>query len=456
MKTHILKSHLSLLLTAALIGTVVGHAAASSCCPHEREAKARAAAKDGHDDHGHGGHGHGEEDALSMSLEEIAKARCEHKTEAYLCTECRYEVGVVKVGPSLLKKRGGKSGLIRTEKAEHKKISSELTATGEIRLNENATVHVTPRIPGVIESVTVDVGARVKKGDLLFTINSTELGKTLAEYQRSRTLEALAKRIYEREKQLFKKDVGSEQDVIEAQAAYEERKAELVAAEQTLRILGLTKQDLVKAGQAGGTDMGILPIRAPISGSILDRHAVTGELVEPGADVMLLSNLETLWVWVDLYEQDLAMFVGGKEHQPKHVDITVKAYPKRVFSGAIDYIGAVMDEHTRTVKARAAIKNTDGLLRPGMFCRVNVEAGDARNALVVPDAAVLTDEDKTFVFKHWKDDYFVRRSVKAGRSLKGVVEILDGVKKGEVVVSEGAFLLKSDVLREKMGAGCAD
>jgi cobalt-zinc-cadmium efflux system membrane fusion protein len=444
------------ILVALSLCIPLNNAAADSCCPHERAAKAAAAKAAEHDGCGHGGHAHGEEDLLSLSLEEIAMARCEHETEAYLCNECRYEVGVVKVPASLLKKDTGEGGLVRTAKAVQKKISSRLSATGEIRLNDKATVHVTPRIPSVIESVSVDIGTDVKKGDVLFTVNSTELGKTLAEHRRNRTLEDLARKIYERETSLFEKEVGSEQDVIDAQAAYEQQKAELTATEQTLRVLGLTEEEIAKSESSPDADMRMLPVRASISGSVLKRHAVAGELVEPGADVMLLSNLEELWVWIDLYEQDLPLFVPGKASKPMPVDITVKAYPGRTFTGAMDYVSALMDEHTRTVKARAVVKNTDGLLRPGMFCRVDVASGTAADALVVPSSAVLTDEGTAFVFRHWKDDYFVRRTVKIGVSHNGDTEIAEGVKDGDTIVTEGAFLLKSDVLREKMGAGCAD
>ncbi|MDP3980902.1 MAG: efflux RND transporter periplasmic adaptor subunit [Chlamydiota bacterium] len=398
----------------------------------------------------------GEEDMLSMSLEEIAEMRCEHNTETYLCDVCRYEVGVVRVAPWLLKQGETKEGLIRVGKVVLQTISAKIQTTGEISLNANSTVHVTPRISGIINSVAVDIGTQVTEGDVLFSINSTELGKSMADYQRSRTMAALSKQTYEREMKLFNEKVGSEQDMIDAQMAYEQHRTDLIAVEQTLHVFGLSENDVAVAEMSHGTDIGILPVRAPRSGVVLERHAVVGELVEPGSDVMLLADLETLWVWVDIYERDLALINGGKKDRLKPVEITVKSYPNRVFHGAINYVGAVMDEKTRTVKARALVKNTDGLLRPGMFCEVNMSAGASEEALVVPDSAVFEDEGAHFVFKHWKDDYFVQRTVKVGRCVKNTVEILDGVKEGETIATEGAFLLKSDVLREKMGAGCAD
>ena len=417
---------------------------------HDHDAKA-----DVEDDHD-GGHEHGGEEALSMSLEEISRKRCEHEIEAYLCKECRYEVGVVKVSAALLKKGQANAGLIATGKATRRKLTSVLQATGEIRLNGNTTVHVTPRIPGVIKTVAVDLGDRVVEGDTLFTVHSTELGKSLADHERSQALAALSRQTYEREKQLFDQKVCSEQDMIEAKMIHEQHRTDLVAAEQALHVLGLTEEDVAAAGTRHGTDIGVLPVRASRSGVILERHAVAGELAEPGADVMLLVDLETLWVWIDIYERDLGLLVQGGKSQAIQIEVSVNAFPNRVFPGVIDYVGAVMDQRTRTVKTRALVENTDGLLRPGMFCDVGILAGESEDALVVPESAVLEDEGTHFVFKAWKDEYFVQRPVTPGRRSQGVVEILGGLDEGEVVATEGAFLLKSDVLREKMGAGCAD
>ena len=171
---------------------------------------------------------------------------------------------------------------------------------------------------------------------------------------------------------------------------------------------------------------------------------------------MLLANLDSLWAWIDVYEQDLAQLGRAAAKQAVPVDVRVRAFPDRSFQGVIDYIGATMDEKTRTVKVRANVNNPDRLLRPGMFCRGAIAIGDGEQVLTVSKTAVLSDEGKDFVFQHWKDDYFVQRIVHVGRTFPDYVEILEGVEPGDSVITEGAFLLKSDVLREKMGAGCAD
>jgi cobalt-zinc-cadmium efflux system membrane fusion protein len=303
----------------------------------------------------------------------------------------------------------------------------------------------------------VDIGARVKRNDLLFEISSVELGKTLAAYELSRSLAELSRKNYEREKLLKEQNISSEQDLIEAQMAYEEHKTEMTGASDALRVFGLTDSDLKALrtqNRNGGT--GRLPVRASIEGTVIQKHAVTGELVEPGKDVLLVADLSSVWVWADIYAKDLQRLLAAEKDGPIPVSVHVSAFPDTPFEGSIDYIGATMDETTRTVKVRATVLNPDGRLRPGMFCEIHIGLSGDRMVLAVPKAALLSDEGEGFVFIHWKEDFYVRRSVRVGRESFDMVEVLEGLRSGDRVVTEGAFLLKSDVLREKMGAGCAD
>ena len=136
--------------------------------------------------------------------------------------------------------------------------------------------------------------------------------------------------------------------------------------------------------------------------------------------------------------------------------VTVKAFPGEVFPGTVDLVGPTMDEKTRTVKLRLAVKNGEGKLRAGMFAAVQVYLPGDVGALAVPRGAVLADEGRSFVFVHHHGDFFIRRPLGTGRSSLDWVEVTGGLSGGEAVVTDGAFLLKSDVLRSKMGAGCAD
>ena len=122
----------------------------------------------------------------------------------------------------------------------------------------------------------------------------------------------------------------------------------------------------------------------------------------------------------------------------------------------MDLVGNLMDEHTRTVKMRVQVKNPENKLRPGMFADVEVVIPLQGCMAAIPRTAIMSDAGKNFVFQYWKEDLWVRRDVTLGTKHGDFVEILSGIPKGATIVTGGAFMLKSDILREKMGAGCAD
>lgn len=386
-----------------------------------------------------------------LTKEQILAARCPHG-KTIECDECRYEVGVVKVSPEIMKKSGATNGLVRLMPVSRKAFAVTLNLTGEIRLNENATVHVAPRIAGVIHSVAVDLGAQVKAGDLLFVLQSAEVGAARGDYEKCRALTELTRKNFEREETLHQQKIGSEADMIEARMKLEENQAALKAAAQKLRAL-----DLPEAEWATGAEQAsLLVVRAPLTGLVIDKHVAAGEVVEPNKEVMTLANLDTLWVWGNIFDRDFAPLLRQAEHERIPVEVSVRAYPGRVFRGTLDHIGAFIDETTRTAKARVTLDNAERLLRPGVFCEARLIESATGEVVAVPKAAVLNEEGADFVFVHLEGDYFVRQPVTKGRESADEVEIVTGLQSGQSIVAEGAFLLKSDVLRSKMGAGCAD
>jgi cobalt-zinc-cadmium efflux system membrane fusion protein len=372
--------------------------------------------------------------------------------------ECQYEVGVVKIDPALLKDSpGSDTGLVGVTTAMMESKIIAINVTAEIRLNENAAAHISPKIDGVIRSVNVDIGTRVKRGDILLAIESTELAQEVSEFTKRQTMVNLHSKIYSREKSLYEQKITSHQEMLEARAQLEQAKADLQGAEERLKVLGFTEKEINKVLTEGlSTEQSVLRIYSPIDGTIIEKHAVVGEFVEPTSDIIFLADLATVWVWADIYERDLAHLLEEMETGPVPVEVRQDAFPNRTFAGHVDYVGAIMDEKTRTVKVRATIDNERYLLRPGMFCEANIMISAEEKVLTVPKSALLSDEGVEFIYKHLKDDYFVRRPVSKGHELDNSVEILEGVAPGELVVSDAAFLLKSDTLRSKMGAGCAD
>ena len=181
-----------------------------------------------------------------------------------------------------------------------------------------------------------------------------------------------------------------------------------------------------------------------------------GEVARAEESLATVGDNSAVWVWASVYEKDIALLMkrpGGKDYP---ASISVKAYPGEEFRGTVDFVSPVMDEQSRTVKLRVKVGNEGGRLLAGMFAEVRLFFPGTESVLSLPGPAVLEDEGRSFVFIHMDGDYYIRRPVEAGRSWGGFREIKSGLKGGETVVSDGSFLLKSDVLRSKMGAGCAD
>lgn len=381
------------------------------------------------------------------------KAVCEHKIPTYTCDECRYEVGVVKISPELLAQGTNGPALVQLGAASSQKVEQGVETVGEIILNENNTVRLSSPVPGILGNIRIDTGMAVKPGDTLAEIESAEVGAAIGNYVRNRALADIAHRNHEREKTLAAQKVSAQVDADEAETRHENARADRDAAAHTLRSMGFLESEL--AGLKAETPP-ILPIRATRGGTLIEKQAVAGNRIQPGQPAMTVSDLSSVWVLLDLYERDLAAVIGASSRHPLPVLLETRAFPGRRFKGMIETVGATMDETTRTVKARALVPNPDGLLRPGMFCNARVMWDLDEETLTIPRHAALEDGGAWFVFTRLKDDYFIRTPIRKGREFSESVEVLEGLAAGQAVVAEGAFLLKSDVLREKMGAGCAD
>jgi membrane fusion protein, heavy metal efflux system len=246
-------------------------------------------------------------------------------------------------------------------------------------------------------------------------------------------------------------------DRLKAENAARLAEARLNAAEQRLHLFGLDDQAVgsISHGKENGS-FAQLEIKAPRAGVITAQNVTEGKFVETTQCLFTVADTSNVWVWCDLYERDLGVLheylLAG--NTPK-ASVQVSAF-KDPMSGTLDLIGSAVDETTRTVKVRVQVKNEQGKLKPGMFAAVTVELPTGKKVVVAPRQAVLSDEGTYFAFQHWKDDLWLKRDVVVSKAQDDMVEITGGLEPGAKVVVSGAFLFKSDVLRAKMGAGCAD
>ena len=394
----------------------------------------------------HVGHG---DDCGDDDLDRLTKKNCEHGGPILDCNECRYQTGVVKVDASLAK------SLLSTTKAKRGAVTKTLKLTGTVALDPTRTVEVVPKSGGVVASVQAFLGDRVKQDDVLAVIRSSELGEAKAAFLEADAVFGLAKRSFEREKKLREQGFSSEAEYLDAEKEQLSTAAHRSAAEKKLFVMGLTKAriDAIRR-EKGEAGFGDLTLRSPSAGTLIFQNIAEGKYVENIEHLYTVADLSRVWVWCDLYERDLgAMHAELATAKSVTVDVLVRAFPDTRFRGRIDLIGSTLDEHTRTAKVRVRVLNKDGRLKPGMFATVIVRLSAGSKVLSVPSSAVMKDEDKAFVFQKWQKEFWVRRDVEVAAVGDGITEIASGLDDGAIVVTGGAFMLKSDVLRMKMGAG---
>ena len=492
----------------------------------------------------HGGEQEGKEDVkeakqddkdtaarANLDPKEIEKIKCEHNMPQIDCDECRYQLGVVKVDPSVT------GALTKTAAVQEGDLGRTLRLTGEVQYDQTTLVDVLPAAAGKVVSVEARLGQKVQAGEVLAVIHSGVFGEARAAYLEAHTvaevaqqeknrqlgissaLEQLlasakdqpgsdipaqtlgegksklvgavarlrqAKIVLEREKSLVAKQASSKAELetaeremqttqadysalleeiqlnvkldrLKAENAAKLADAKLTAAEQRLHLFGMGDEAIAAVPQMKENGrFAQLEVRAPRSGVITALNITEGKFVDAPQSLYTIADTSNVWVWCDLYERDLGPLHErlAKGDKPQ-ATVKVTAFPD-IFSGAVDLLDSAVNETTRTVKVRVQVKNELGKLRPGMFAAVDIPLTEGRKVALVPRQAVLSDEGKMFAFVHWKNDLWLRRDVNVGKSQGDMVEILRGLSAGDKVVASGGFLFKSDILREKMGAGCAE
>jgi membrane fusion protein, heavy metal efflux system len=400
---------------------------------HQEEPRtATAAAPDGHDDHDDHEDTHDEHEGHDAHADEVT------------------------LTPEAIRRYG-----IRTHPAGRRKLTATFAAPGRVAFNTEAMAHVGSVLTGRITDMKVRLGDTVAEGDELFVIESPELAEAQSDFLQRRTAVTVAEAAlepvrlaYERAKALHDKHEGialaevqkREAEWRAAQGALATAKAALAAAENKLHVMGLDHKAVESLVQTGAVSPRS-PVRAPLAGQVVEREVTLGELVNPDRDALLvLADLGTLWVVADVPESRLAgVEVGSKAR------VQIAATPQNAVNGTVTYISPTLNPETRTAGVRVEVPNEKGVLRPGMFARVELSAAqqnaDEEAVLVVPEEAVQTVEGEPSVFVpvEGEPNTFAKRAVKVGKPVGGMVPVLAGLEEGQPVVTSGTFILKADL-----------
>ncbi|MEZ4266434.1 MAG: efflux RND transporter periplasmic adaptor subunit [Myxococcota bacterium] len=395
-----------------------------------------------HDEHEGEGKEHRKHEDEGDEHEGEGKEHDDHEDEGHE----EHEEGVVE-----LTVEAAAEAKIRVAPVAKQAVPFVLRTTARVDFDERRLAHVSPRISGRVAKVDAELGDETKAGDELAALDSIELGEAKADYMGARAQESLARKTSSREQRLLKDKIASEQAALEARAGHEKALAHLRSAEEKLRLLGMTKPE-ISGVRYGDPQAATYQLRAPIDGRIVEKHLVVGELVTPADKVFTVADLSHLWIWIDVYERDLA-----RVHRDDTAVVTTEAWPGKSFVGHVAYISDSVDPSSRAARARIDIANTDGKLKPGMFAEVVLtdphSLDEARLGLAVPPSAVIREGDGFVAFVKEGERRYERRALRIGARTPDLVEILEGLSEGEQVVIEGAFILKSEVAKEEMGGG---
>jgi len=341
---------------------------------------------------------------------------------------------------------GKRTGLTFSEVARQP-LTHSVTCNAEVAYDGNRFAQLSSRVAGVVREVRVDLGAKVTQGDVLAVINSPELAAIKADLLQAVSSVALQTKSFKRESELQKTGISPIREVQEIENKLTEATIAESRAAQRLRLLGLSEEEVGRVRETGDTSS-LLSLMAPFDGEVVERNAVIGEMVETLRMLFSVADTTRMWAMLDLAEPRVQLHAGMP------VTMQVEGFEDEAFTGQITWVSTKIDPRTRTLKARAEFENRDRILKANMFGRASVQVRDNESSLVLPKEAVQWDGCCNVVFVKENDTTFEPRKVRLGLAKENLYEVRDGVREGEQVVMAGSFLLKTEILKGEIGAGC--
>jgi cobalt-zinc-cadmium efflux system membrane fusion protein len=313
-------------------------------------------------------------------------------------------------------------------------LERTLRLTGAVAYNGYTTTPVITQVGGPVSRIVVTPGEHVTAGQPLLYVASPDYSLTRSAYVKARDAFQLADRFYKRAQDLFAHQAIAQADLEQAESNRTQAEADLQSSEQAIRVLGIPNPETVLTAPPAAE----LPLLAPLAGEIVERLCSPGELLQAGGtQCFTLSDMNSVWVLVNVYQNDIASVHVGED-----VTIDNETYPG-VVRGKIQYVAPALDPTTRTMQARIEASNPGERLKRDMYVTAEVHAGVIPNAISVPDAAVLRDtENMPYVYIQTGANQFARRMVTLGESQGGKTQILTGLQAGDKIVGDGSLFLQ--------------
>lgn len=375
----------------------------------------------------------------------------EHHVPESTCGICHPElVSKLRVGEGMKVRFASGTSTLKAGVSMARPIAA-LAATqellGQLTFNESRVATVAPLTDGLLKQVNKQVGDSVAEGEVIALVHSTAIAEARGAYRKALAETELAGKSLRREQDLYKKEISARRDLEEAEAAKAVAQSSAEEAKQRLASLGV---DATTAAHTGETNA-LLPLRSPFSGTVIERSAAQGTAVTAGQALFQVADLSSVWMQLSVPEQLVAgLAAGGK------VTARFEAYPGIGFEGQIDWISPSVDTQTRMITARATLQNTQGLLKKGMFGRASLVAANGGSVVSVPASAIQEVDGAPVVFRKLEDDLYEARRVELGARDGVQAAVVAGLAADEEIVTEGSYIVKSELLKARLGAGCTD
>jgi len=348
----------------------------------------------------------------------------------------------VSLTPEAVERAGIKTTIVGTQTR-----ASAITVPGTVTTNAYRDTKVNSLVGGVVREVSVDLGASVTRGQPLAVVFSAELAEAQMKYLSVQAMfEADHQKLVRTEK-LVALGAASRQELEEVTAAHAGHSTEVASARQRLLLLGLSAEQVAGLTDASHVVSDVV-VRAPGDGVVIARSVNPGQVVGAAQELFVVTDLRTVWVIGDLYEKDFASIKVGSP-----ATIAIPSRPGAILSGRVAYIDPRVDPATRTAKVRVEVPNRGMELRLGMYVTLDFRTGAGVQSIVVPREAVQAVGDRNVVYVpvEGDDGRFAERPVKLGAVMGDSVQVLEGVKTGDRIVTTGSFFLRGEAARSRSG-----
>jgi cobalt-zinc-cadmium efflux system membrane fusion protein len=344
---------------------------------------------------------------------------------------------VVRVSPEMM------SGL-KVAPVAKAEIRDTFRIASQIMLDQDRVARIGARVTGRISEIRVTLGQRVERGQLLAAIDSTELATAQLTYLKAANQVQLQTRAVERARLLLSADVIGSAELQRRENELASAEAELRAAEDQLKVLGMSKEAVETLAQIR-TINSVSPITSTLSGTVIERKVTQGQVVQPAEALFTIADLSHVWAVAEVPEQQVHLIQSGQK-----VEVEVPALPQKDhLVGNLTYIADTVNPETRTVTVRTDLLNPDRDLKPAMLATMVIQ-GRPVTRLAIPAQAVVREGSADHVIVQTTGDEFRLQPVKVGPEERGLRPVLEGLKEGERIVVEGAFHLNNERKRKEL------